>query len=222
MPEELLAEFNTTCALSDLGAGVVLLPMILITACRKTNRRAEKKLWLLLFASLAASFFLGFVTHYYCEGTLFARMWIALYAAMLESAGAFFLLSLYRLRGNMPSRRALVLFHALLLLAYLPIMILESFFFVDMIRPFVIMTGVLGLSGFGIAVRNACRAKGAADRAALAALLPLAAALYWQLRREGWIRVVWAFDFNGITHLYIILALLCLFAASLLALRQKE
>lgn len=222
MSEELLYELNLTGALTDLFGGLMLLPMIAVIACRKTEKREEKRLWLLFFASLAASCLLGFIAHYFCTGMMFRLMWIPLYAVMFESVAAFFLLALYRFREKMPSRGIVIGLHAALLAAYLTIMILDVFFVKDMIRAFVIVAGVVGIAGFWITVRSAVRREGRADRVMLSALIPLLGALYWQIRREGWVRIIWAFNYNGLAHLYIILALCLLFVASLIALKRTE
>ena len=222
MPEELLAELNTTCALTDLGAGLILLPMIAVIACRKAEKHNEKRLWLLFFASLAASCLLGFVAHYYCTGILFRILWVPLYATMFESVASFLLLALYRLRGTMPRRIVVVGVHVAALLAYLPIMILDTVFDRDMIRVFVIVAAVFGLTGFGIMIRCAVRKGSAAERVVVSAIFPLLAAVYFQIRRECFVRIIWAFDCNGIAHLLIILALCLLFAGSLVALRRTE
>ena len=222
MTEELLAEVNTTCALTDLGAGLILLPMIAVIACRKVERRDEKRLWLLFFAMLAASCLLGFVAHYYCTGILFRILWVPLYAMMFESVASFFLLALYRLRGRMPRRVIVIGLHAIVLLAYLPIMILDTVFDRDMIRVFVIVAAVLGLTAFAIMIRCALRKGSVAECIVVSALFPLLAAVYFQIRRAGFVRIIWAFDCNGISHLFIILALCLLFAGSLVALRRTE
>lgn len=211
-------ELNLTCAITDLIAGVILIPMILLLCFKKTEKVLEKKLWLYFLSLLAASCFLGFITHNYCTGKLFTLMWLPLYAVMYETVNAFFILAEYLRKGKMPSKKITAILHIVCLVFWLITETMQQILNKDAIRIYAVYAVVLGLWGFVLVIKSAFKKGRICERLLFCALLPLLPAAYFQIERKTQIRLIWMFDYNGLTHLGIILAMFLIFAASLCSL----
>ena len=218
---DIASEVNLTCAITDLIAGVILIPMIILLCLKKTEKTLEKKLWLFFLSFLAASCFLGFVTHNYCTGSVYTLMWLPLYAVLYETINAFFILARYLRSGRLPQKKELLLLHLICLVFWLITEIMEQIMKIDAIRVYAIYAVIFCLWGFLLVIGSAFKKGRSCERLLFCALIPLLPAAYFQIERKTQVRLIWMFDCNGLTHLGIILAMFLIFAAALCSLSKK-
>lgn len=222
MTEEILQQANTTAALTDLAAGLIMIPLFLVLLFRRTEKTVLGRLWTLEFGDLAVTFLLGYVAHYYCTGKLFYLMWIPLYAVMTESVTILCLIAVCFVTGTAPSRRTVISSQILSLLLYLPNTIVKAFFSTETIRAFVICIGIPGVIAFVFIIRAAFRRGALAEKILSLSLLPLLVVVWLQVRREGlYMKIIWYFDCDGLAHLLLIFSLCIAFFGALLSLRKE-
>lgn len=221
MTEEILQQANTTAALTDLAAGLIMIPMFLVLLFHRTEKTVLGRLWALEFGDLAVTFLLGYIAHYYCTGKLFDLMWIPLYAVMTEAVTIWCLIATCLVTGAAPSRRTVLFSQIASLLVYLPNTIVKAFFSTENIRAFVICVGIPGVIAFGFVIRAAFRHCALAEKIIASSLLPLLVVIWLQVRRDGlYVKIIWHFDCDGLAHLLLILSLCIVFAGALLSLRK--
>ena len=217
----MLTEATLTGAVTDLAAGLLLLPLLPLLRKRDSAKKREKGLWLLFFGFLTAADLGGFAVHYFCRTPFALRLcWAPLYALLYGTACSFFLLAAeIRREGRPPERRAemALLWGTVGLLALT--VALESGFGRDAILLFVGYAALLGLAALGMLVRPAMEGNRTA-RGCFFALLPLLPAGYLQLTRNASVKLLWEFDHNGLTHLFVIVSELWLFAVAMRSLRS--
>lgn len=214
-------EVNLTCAITDLIAGIILMPMIFLLCLKKTEKKTEKKLWLYFLSFLAVSCFLGFVTHNYCTGTLFRVMWLPLYTVMFETVNAFFALARYLSSGKMIPKKEAVILHLICLAFWLVTETMEQILRISAIRVYAIYAVIFGMWGFILVIKSAFKKGRMCEKLLFGAFFLLLPAAYFQIERKTQVRLIWMFDYDGLTHLFIILAMFLMFAAALCSLSKK-
>ena len=221
MNMEIARELNLTCAITDLIAGVILIPMIFLLCMKKTDKALEKKLWLYFLSLLAVSCFLGFVTHNYCTGRLFSLMWLPLYTVMFETVNAFFILARYLSSGKMPSKKEIVILHLICLAFWIVTETMEQILHVSPIRLYAAYAVIFGMWGFILVIKSAFKKGRTCEKLLLGAFILLIPAAYYQIERKTEVRLIWMFNYDGLTHLFIIFAMFLMFFAALCSLSKK-
>lgn len=211
-----------TDSLTDLIGGLILLPMMLVL-CRMPASR-ERRRWLALFGLLAGSCLVGFAAHYYFEPRSrfwFNLIWIALYPLLYQTVGAFFLLARQIATGGAHPRRRETMAVCVMSTAFalISIALLWAAETQLDIRLFVCFAAVLGVLSFAQLAPVAFRRHDAGAAYLFLALAPLLAAVYVQIERTAVIHVIWAFNYNAIAHVFVILAEFVFFAAAIRRLR---
>ncbi len=214
-------ELRLTCAVTDLIAGVILIPMIFFVCIKKSEKALEKKLWIYFLTLLGISCFLGFVTHNYFTGRAFSLMWLPLYTVMYETVNAFFILARYLRSGKMMPKKEMVILHGICLVFWIVTQVMEQILRISPIRVYAAYAVIFGLWGFVLVIRSAYKKGKICERLLTCALIPLLPGAYFQIERKTQIRLIWMFDYDGLTHLCIIIAMFLMFAAALSSLSKK-
>ena len=215
----MLTEATLTGAVTDLAAGLLLLPLLPLLLKKESAKKREKGLWILFFGFLTAANLGGFAVHYFCRTPFALRLcWAPLYALLYGTACTFFLLA-GEIRGGISARaRKWTVLGTVLLLAVT--VVIESGFGKDAILLFVGYAALPGLAAPGMLVRPAMKGNRTA-RGCFFALLPLLPAGWLQLTRNASVKLLWQFDHNGLTHLCVIVSELWLFTVAMRSLREK-
>lgn len=218
------SEVAVTQAITDLLAGLILVPMVAVLSIIPSNNQNEKKRWIRLLTFLCASCLLGYAAHYWCRSEWsFKFIWIPLYAVMFEAVNQFVLLAyLIRSSGTHPTAKESILLHILSLAVFLPTVLIWLITGTGTIKIFVIYAAIVSLIGFASLIAPALQKKNHAVRIILLALVPLLPTVYVQIKRDAVWHCIWDFNYNGIAHLLIIAGLIILFIASVLRIRQEK
>lgn len=219
----IIAQREATCALTDLALAIMMIPMTVILACRKTGKKKTKKWWVGLFITLDVSAIMGFILHYYCPQAVADILWHPLYAIMAEIFVCFFLLArCLRWEEQKPARREVVILHLIALAVCLLTGVIVLTTEIDFIRVLTVYALALALPGFWFILQGARRPGHIAERLIVSALIPLLIGAYFQLERRTVFRLIWWFDYNSITHVMFLVGVAVIFAGALYSLRPAR
>ena len=210
----LAANTVVSTAVTDLINAVVLLPLLLHMERALPKNYPESQLWKRLMSLIALASFLGFLLHIYPWTIVpLTGIWIILYALLLEALHRFLLLAIHTHSGGDRPQKRTTLFlraaEAVILGALIFILLLGR----NPIRVFILYGILLAFWAFGLFSHLAIRGH-RGSRILLIALLPQIPGLTLQLMRQSEI-VLWNLDFNGISHLCILVSIVIFYLASL-------
>lgn len=218
----LLTEAELTGALTDLLAGLIIIPLFIILCKTATERKKEKHYWICLFATLDIAFLLGYTVHYHISDPTGQRfVWVFLYWFMLETTVLLLSLGISALtKGAMPDKRLAKRLHLAVIPLYLSVLIPEIVTGRRKIILCVVYCTVIVITGlvlmFFAAVKHGERSAAIPPLA----LIPLIPASLIQMKHNALLHVLFDFDHNGIAHLLITAAIFVLFAGAVKRLKN--
>lgn len=217
-----MTEAELTGALTDLFAGAVAIPLIVILIKTNAHKRKEKKYWVSFFVCLCVSFLVGFAAHYLIRSELGQKItWVFLYFLLIETTSLFALLGIcIYTKEKKPDPKLLKIFHSILLPFWLAVVIPETFFGKNMIIPCVAVCSVLGVFGFILILLSLIKHGEKSLLLPLLSVVLLLPAAFVQLKHDSFIHVVFDFDHNGIAHLLIAAAVIVLFLGARKRIKQ--
>ena len=204
-----------TTAITDLLDAALLLVAYLLLR-RRLPREQGTSRYLLRFASMAGiSCFLGFLTHIYCWGFgMMFVLWFVLSISIIETAHSFFILAAYTLSdGQKPSKKQM---RGLRLLELIMLLLLVAFMLNQWhpIQPIVVFAILLVVPGLCFLACLAFRGHVGA-RIFSCFIVPLLPCLVFQLMGLHEEIVFGNFNFDGLSHLFIMLDIPIIFVAAL-------
>lgn len=218
------SQCEITGALTDLALGVIIIPMVLYLLSVKTEKKSQKKWWIFFFAMLDISSVLGFIVHYFCKSELSSKiLWIPLFPMLYEVVNCFLLVSVSIYSdGKKPQKKGILTVHIVSLAAYIITQTAIHLYNFDSIRLLTAFNTVFALIGFALILKKSFQKGSVGERILFAALLPLLPAAFFQIKRNTAVKIIWYFDHNGITHIFIIIGIIILFVSVVIMLKPKR
>lgn len=211
-----MTETELTTALTDLAAGLLLLPMIVCICRRNAADPRAKRWWIRFLVLLDGCMLIGFATHYNNARPLLYRvLWVPLFAVMFEVVTVFFLLALFlRSDGRRPRAKEMLYLHLLSLPFFGVCVYFETIRGIQAIKIYAVYAAVVSLTGIALLFRPAFTLKRRPIAWLLASLLPLLPAVYFQLDRRAQFTLFVEFNCDSISHFFIIASEILLFIAA--------
>ncbi|MCQ2478948.1 MAG: hypothetical protein MJ091_07105, partial [Clostridia bacterium] len=211
-------------AVSDLALGLILVPIIVAVGLSKTDKKLAKRWWLYFLITLDIACILGFVAHYYCTSPISNRIiWIPLFTIMYEIFNCFFLACVAVATDDArPHKKDVVSVHLVSLACYILTHIIIGVFSADSIMVMTCFNTVLAIAGFVLLVKRSLKKGNIGERIIISSLVPLLPAAYFQIKRKGFVHIIWDFDQNGISHIFIILGVILVFVGIYVILKRKR
>lgn len=224
MDTSALTQVEITGAVTDLLLGVILIPLIITLKFIKTDKALQKKWWFYFLLTLDIACILGFLAHYcFTEPIPNRIIWIPLFTIMYEAVNCFFLsCTAVATNGKRPYKKDVLTVHLVSLACYILTHIIVGVFGADSIMVMTCFNSVIALVGFSFVVKKAIKKGNKSEKLIVSSLIPLLPAAYFQIKRQGFVHIIWDFNHNGISHLLITAGVLILFAAIVVCLKTEN
>lgn len=210
-----------TTAITDLLVAVLCLASVVIICLLDTEKKRHKKIWVRMFVCLTVACSLGYVFHRFTWGDIgHGILWTFLYPAMFEATHCTLLLGLdIRYGDARPTRwENRILWIAEGLLCLFAVLLRYQIGRNSLILFIVFATVIAALSilQYGRALKQ----RSVEAWFMFFSLIAVAPAIAVQYRKTAFIHLIWDFDHNGISHLFLILAIGLAACGAILELRE--